>query len=78
MAIFQRVGHNILPYLGQKSLKILRIVRPRVVVGKYLEIFHLGVGEYTALSKAKWEMSLPTRLKMICGRYPKSSTGREG
>ena len=53
-------------------------VRPRVVVGKYLEIFHVRVGESTGLLKANWEMSLPTPLKIICGRYPKSSTGRKG
>ena len=47
-------------------------------MGKYLEIFHLGVGESTSLLKANGEMSLPTPLKIICGRYPKSSTGREG
>ena len=29
-----------------------------VVVGKYLEIFHLGEGESTVLLKTNWEMSL--------------------
>ena len=41
----------------------------RVAVAKYLGIFHLGVGESTGLSKANW---------IICGRYPESSTGRQG
>ena len=47
-------------------------------VGKYLEIFHPGVDESNGLLKANWEMSLSTPLEIICGRYPKSSTGREG
>ena len=51
-------------------------VRPRVVVGKYLEIFQLGVWKSSGLLKANREMSLPTLPKLICGRYPKSSTGK--
>ena len=47
-------------------------------MGKYLEIFHLGVDESNGLLKANWEISLPTPLQIICGRYLKSSTGREG
>ena len=31
---------------------------PRVVVGRYLEIFHLGEGESTVLLRTNWEMSL--------------------
>ena len=48
------------------------------MVGKYLEIFHLGVGESSGLLKANWEMSLPTPVKIICGRYSKLSMEREG
>ena len=48
------------------------------MAGKYLKIFHRGVDESTGLLKANWEMSLPISLKIISGRYPKSSTGREG
>ena len=44
---------------------------------KYLEIFYRGVGESSGLLKANWKMSLPTPLKIICGWYPKSSTGTE-
>ena len=47
-------------------------------MGKYLEIFHLGVDESNGLLKANWEMSLSTPLEIICGRYPKSPTEREG
>ena len=47
-------------------------------MGKYLEIFHLGVGESRGLLRTNLKMPLPTSLKIICGRYPKSSTGREG
>ena len=46
-------------------------------MGKYLEIFHLGVGEFRGLLRTNLEMPLPTPLKKICGRYPKLSTGRE-
>ena len=46
------------------------------MAGKCLKIFPRGVGKSTGLLKANWEMSLPTPLKIICGRYPKSS--REG
>ena len=28
------------------------------MVGKYLENFHLGIGEYTGLLRTNWEMSL--------------------
>ena len=38
-----------------------------MVVGKYLEIFHLGVDESTGLLIANWEMLLLTPLKIICG-----------
>ena len=48
------------------------------MVGKYINMFHLGVGESTGLLKENWEMSLPPPLKIVCGRYPKLSTGREG
>ena len=48
------------------------------MVGKYLEIFHLGVGESSGLLKANWEMSLLTPVKIICGRYSKLSMEREG
>ena len=48
------------------------------MVGKYLEIFHLGVGEFPSLLRTNLEMPLPTPLRKICGRYPKLSTGREG
>ena len=48
------------------------------MVGKYLEIFHLGVHEFRGLLRTNLEMPLPTPPKIICGRYPKSSTGREG
>ena len=76
LSIFQRVGHNKMSYLMQRSFEFF--VRPCVVVVKYLQIFHLGVDESTGLLKANWEISLSTPLKIICGRYPKSSTGREG
>ena len=67
--IFRRIGHNMMPYLTQRSLAFFEFfVRPRVVVGKYLEIFHQWVGESTGLLKANWEMSLPTPLKIICRR----------
>ena len=33
-------------------------VKPVIVVGKYLEIFHLGEGESTVLMRTNWEMSL--------------------
>ena len=46
------------------------------MAGKCLKIFPRGVGKSTGLLKANWEMSLPTPVKIICGRYPKSS--REG
>ena len=46
-------------------------------MGKYLEIFHLGVGESRGLLRTNLKMPLPTPLKIICGWYPKSSTGRE-
>ena len=59
-------------YLTKRSF-----VRPRVVVGIYLQIFHSGVCESSGLLKANWEMSLPTLPKLICGRYPKSSTSWE-
>ena len=65
MSIFQRVGHNIMPYLTQRSFEFF--VRTCVVVVKYLKIFHLGVDESTGLLKANWEMSLLTPLKIICG-----------
>ena len=32
--------------------------RPRVVVGKYLEVLHLGEGESTVFLRTNWEMSL--------------------
>ena len=32
-------------------------VRPREVVGKHLEIFHLGEGESTVLLRTNWKMS---------------------
>ena len=35
------------------------------MVGKYLKIFHRGVGESTGLSKAT------TPQKILCGQYPK-------
>ena len=35
------------------------------MVGKYLETFHQGVGESTALLKANWKMSLATSLKSV-------------
>ena len=38
------------------------------MVGKYLEIFHQGVGESTGLLRDYWEISLPTPLKIICRR----------
>ena len=47
-------------------------------MGKYLEIFHLGVHEFRDLLRTNLEMPLPTPPKIICGRYPKSSTGSEG
>ena len=47
-------------------------------MGKYLEIFHLGVGESRGLLRTNLKMPLLTPLKIICGWYPKSSTGREG
>ena len=33
-------------------------VRPREVVGKHLEIFHVGEGESTVLLRTNWKMSL--------------------
>ena len=33
------------------------------MVGKYLEIFHLGVGESSGLLRTKWEMSLTYSFK---------------
>ena len=49
-----------MPYLTQKRFEFF--VRPRVVVGKYLEIFHLGEEESTVLLGTNWEMSLITPL----------------
>ena len=45
-----------MPYLKQKRFEFF--VRPRVVVGKYLEIFHLGEEESIVLLGINWEMSL--------------------
>ena len=45
------------------------------MVGKYLEIFDLEVGESTSLFRTNWEMSLTYSLKIICGQYLKSSKG---
>ena len=68
-----------MPYLTQMSLAFFEFfVSVRVVAGNYLEILHRGVGEATGLLKANWEMSLPTSLKIICGRYPNSRRGEEG
>ena len=48
-----------MPYLTQKRFKFFELfVRARVVVDKYLENFHLGIGESTGLLRTKWEMSL--------------------
>jgi len=60
MSIFERVGLNMLSYLMQKSgWKFFEFfVRPRVVEGKYLELFHLGEGESTVLLRTYREMSL--------------------
>ena len=33
-------------------------VRPREVVGKHVEIFHLGEGESNVLLRTNWKMSL--------------------
>ena len=33
-----------------------QFVRPRVVVGKYLKVFHLGEGKSTFLLRTNWEM----------------------
>ena len=35
-----------------------QFVRPRVVVGKYLKVFHLVEGKSTFLLRTNWEMSL--------------------
>ena len=48
------------------------------MAGKYVKIFHLGVGDSTGPLKANWKVSLPTPLKTTCGQYPKSLMGREG
>ena len=46
-------------YLTQKRLEFFEFfVKPVIVVGKYLEIFHLGEGESTVLMRTNWEMSL--------------------
>ena len=49
-------------YLAQKRLEILRILclatRSQVVVGKYLDIFHLEEGESTVLLRTNWKMLL--------------------
>ena len=37
-----------------------------------------ALGESTGPFKANWKMSLPTPLKIICGRFPESSTGGNG
>ena len=48
------------------------------MVVKYLEIFHMGESESVGLLRTNWEMSLTYSLKIICGRYPKSSRARDG
>ena len=60
MSKFQRVGHNIIPYLTQRSLKILRIFLLDDGECRYLALFYLVVGESTGLLKAKWKMSCLT------------------
>ena len=45
-----------MPYLKQKRFEFF--VRPRVAVGKYLEIYHLGEEESIVLLEINWEMSL--------------------
>lgn len=46
-------------YLMQKWLEFFEFfVRPHVVVGKYLEILHVGEGESIVLLRTNWEISL--------------------
>ena len=56
------------------------LVRPCLVVGKYLEIFHLGSVSLPSFweqyGKCRWPSN--SSLKITWYPYPKSSTGREG
>ena len=52
-------------------------VRLRAVVGKYLEIFHLGVRFYSPFEYKPKNVADLLPFKIICGRYPKSSMGIE-
>ena len=56
------------------------LVRPCLVVGKYLEIFHLGSVSLPSFweqyGKCRWPSN--ASLKITWYPYPKSSTGREG
>ena len=76
MSTFQRVG---LTRRKRGWTFFEFFVRPRVVVGTYLEIFHLGVGESTGRLRTNWEMSLTYRSPIDnLWSISESSTWREG
>ena len=51
-----QIKYDVLLKVKEVANSSNQFVRPRVVVGKYLKVFHLGEGKSTFVLRTNWEM----------------------